>query len=56
MQIQLADLSAFKWELNGEALLAACHVDDALFSSSGPGVYAEFLRRIRARLEITGGE
>ena len=35
---------------------AACHIGDVLFSPSGSGIHAEFLRRIRARIEITGGE
>ena len=56
VRILVADRNALKWEWNGETLLAACHVDDALFSPSGPGIHAEFLRRIRARFEITGGE
>ena len=56
MRILVADLNVFKWEWNGVALLAACHVDDVLFSPSGPGIRAKFFRRIRARFGITGGE
>jgi hypothetical protein len=56
VRILVADRNVFKWEWNGETLLAACHVDDVLFTPSGPGIHAEFLRRIRARFEITGGD
>jgi len=56
VRILVADRNVFKWEWNGDTSLAACHVDDALFFPLGPGIHAEFLRRIRARFEITGGE
>ena len=56
MRILVADRNAFKWEWNGVTLLAACHVDGVLFSPSGPGIHARFLRRNRARFEIAGEE
>ena len=56
VRILVADRNVFKWEWNGKTLLAACHVDDVLFSPSGPRTHSEFLRRIRARFKITGGD
>ena len=36
VRILVVDRNVLKWEWNEETLLAACHVDDALFSPSGP--------------------
>ena len=55
VRILVADRNVFKWEWNGDTLLAACHVGGVLFYPSGPEIHAEFLRFVRARFEITGG-
>ena len=52
----MSERNIFKWELNGETLLAASQADDALLSPPGPGIPAEFLRRVSACFEITGVE
>ena len=51
-----SDRNVFKWEWGGHTLIAACHVDDVLFSPSADAIHVEFLRRVRSRFEITGGE
>ena len=55
-RLYINDRSMFEWSFGGETLRGAIHVDDVLYTSSGPGVRREFLRLVRGRFKITGDE
>ena len=52
----VSDRNVIKWSWCGMTLLMVIHVDDVLFTPSAPKIHAEFLRRLRAKFTITGGE
>ena len=45
----------FKWQWKGQTLLGCIHVDDVLFAG-GAEIRAEFMRRVRAKHDVTGGD
>ena len=53
--VMVSDRNVFKSEWQGQTLLGAVHVDDVLFSG-GPEIRAEFMRRVRAKHDVTGGD
>ena len=55
-RVLVSDRNVVKWRWRGMTLLMALHVDDVLFTPSASEIHAEFLRLIRARFAITGGE
>ena len=55
-RLYINDRNIFEWSFGGETMRGAIHVDDVLYTSSGPVVRREFLRRIRERFKITGDE
>ena len=52
----VSDRNVIKWSWRGMTLLMVIHVDDILFTPSAPAIHAEFLRLLRAKFTITGGE
>ena len=54
--ILINDRDVFEWEWHGNRLIGAVHVDDMLFAVSSLEIRDEFMRRISARFEVTGGE
>jgi len=50
------DRNLFEWKWQGHKLYAAAHVDDLLFAASSPEIRIEFVRRLRQRFRMTGGE
>ena len=55
VEINPQERSVFRWSWEGECLIGCIHVDDILYSG-GPVIRAEFVRRIREKFEITGGD
>jgi hypothetical protein len=55
VEINPQERNVFRWSFGGQYLIGCIHVDDILFSG-GPAIRAEFIRRIRDKFEITGGE
>jgi hypothetical protein len=53
--VMVSDRNVFKFAWEGQTLLGAIHVDDVLFSG-GPEIRAEFMRRVRAKHDVTGGD
>ena len=51
-----SDRNVFKFKWNGDVLFGCCHVDDLLFAPSSLATKAEFIRRIKAEFEVTGGD
>ena len=52
----VSDRNVLKWSWQGMTLLMVIHVDDILFTPSAPEIHAEFLRLLRTKITITGGE
>ena len=50
------DRNVFEWDWEGETLHGAIHVDDILFSVSSLTIRDEFMRRLKAKYRVTGGE
>jgi hypothetical protein len=50
------DRDAFEWEWQGHRLIGGIHVDDVLFAVSSLEIRDEFMRRLKAEFEVTGGE
>ena len=50
-----SDRNVFKFQWKGQSLLGCIHVDDVLFAG-GAEIRAEFMLRVRAKLDVTGGE
>ena len=55
-KILINDRNVFEWEWRGHRLFGAVHVDDMLFAVSSLEIRDEFMRRLRAEFEVTGGE
>ena len=55
-RLLINDRNVFEWEWQGHRMYGAVHVDDMLFAVSSLEIRDEFMRRIRARFEVTGGE
>jgi hypothetical protein len=54
--VLITDRNCFNWEWRGEKLQGAIHVDDILFSVSNSLIRDEFMRRLKERFRVTGGE
>jgi hypothetical protein len=54
--VLLADRNCFKWKWQGCILQGAIHVDDILFAVSSSLIRDEFMRRLKERFRVTGGE
>ena len=50
------DRNVFEWDWEGETLHGAIHVDDILLSVSSLTIRDEFMRRLKAKYRVTGGE
>jgi hypothetical protein len=55
-RVLVSDRNVLKWAWRGMTLLMVVHVDDVLFTPSAPEIHAEFLRLVRAKFIITGGD
>jgi len=55
-RLYINDRNMFEWSFGGQTMRGALHVDDVLYTSSGPVVRREFLRLVRGRFKITGDE
>ena len=55
-RILINDRNVSEWEWHGHRRINAVHVDVMLFAVSSLEIRDEFMRRIRARFEVTGGE
>ena len=55
-RVLINDRNIFEWEWHGHRRINAVHVDVMLFAVSSLEIRDEFMRRIRARFEVTGGE
>ena len=55
-RVLTADRNCFKWEWQGHKLHGAIHVDDILFAVSSSLIRDEFMRRLKERFRVTGGE
>ena len=53
-RLLINDRNVFEWEWQGHRMYGAVHVDDMLFAVSSLEIRDEFMRRIRARFEVTG--
>ena len=56
VRFMLSERNVFRFDFEGEVLFGCCHVDDILFAPSSDRIRLEFLRRIRNRFAITGGD
>ena len=50
------DRNAFEWEWQGHRMIGGIHVDDVLFAVSSLEIRDEFMRRLKAEFQVTGGE
>ena len=55
-KIFISDRNVFEWTWNDQILRAVIHVDDVLFSVSNDEIKNEFLKRLKSKFLITGGE
>ena len=55
-RILINDRIVFEWESQKHRQIGAVHVDDMLLAVISLEIRDEFMRRIRARFEVTGGE
>ena len=53
--VLVSDRNVFRFKWQDQTLLGAIHVDDVLFSGE-PEIRAEFMRRVRANHDVTGGD
>jgi hypothetical protein len=53
--VMVSNRGVFKFAWQGQTLLGAIHAGDALFNG-GTGIRAEFMRRVRAQHDVTGGD
>lgn len=55
-RVLVSDRNVLKWAWRGMTLLMVVHVDDVLFTPSTREIHMEFLRVVRSKFTITGGE
>ena len=52
----IQDRQVFVWQWQGHTMYLPTHVDDTLMIASDKAIVDEFMRRLRLKFEVTGGE
>ena len=54
--VHINDRNCYDWEWQGHTLQGCIHVDDLLYAVSNVLIRDEFMRRLKVRFRVTGGE